>query len=115
MYGAALRTSEALGLDMADVDLQQRHIRVRNTKFYKTRLVPLGRDVTGVLARYLSERDALAWAFRKEAPRSNHASTIFDIRRRHTYFGLELISTLSEDGWGMPASTISRAGLCPDP
>jgi len=57
MYGAALRTNEALGLDIADVDLQQRHIRVRNTKFYKTRLVPLGRDVTGVLARYVADRN----------------------------------------------------------
>src|SRR5258708_19420860 len=36
MYGAPLRTSEALGLDMADVDLQQRHIRVPNTQLYKT-------------------------------------------------------------------------------
>src|SRR5258706_16287164 len=57
MYGAALRTNEALGLDMADVDLEQRHIRVRNTKFYKTRLVPLGRDVAGVLAGYVAHRN----------------------------------------------------------
>ena len=57
MYGAALRTSEALGLDMADVDLQQRHILVRNTKFYKTRLVPLSHDLAGALGRYLTERN----------------------------------------------------------
>jgi len=42
---------------MADVDLLRRHIRVRNTKFYKTRMVPLGRDVTGVLARYIADRN----------------------------------------------------------
>lgn len=57
MYGAALRTSEALGLEMADVDLRQRHILVRNTKFYKTRLVPLGGDLDTALARYLAERN----------------------------------------------------------
>jgi integrase/recombinase XerD len=57
MYGAALRTSEALGLDVADVDLQQRHIRVRNTKFYKTRLVPLGGDLAAALARYVADRN----------------------------------------------------------
>ena len=57
MYGAALRTSEALGLDIADVDLEQRHIHVRNTKFYKTRLVPLAGDVVAALARYLAERN----------------------------------------------------------
>lgn len=57
MYGAALRISEALGLDIADVDLEQRHIRVRNTKFYKTRLVPLGADVAGALVRYVADRN----------------------------------------------------------
>jgi hypothetical protein len=31
--------------------------------------------------------------------------TRFDIRRRHTSFGPELISTRSEGGWGTPAST----------
>ncbi len=57
MYGAALRISEAIGLDMADVDLDQRHIRVRNTKFYKTRLVPLGREVAEEFARYVADRN----------------------------------------------------------
>jgi len=57
MYGAALRISEAVGLDIADVDLEQRQIRVRNTKFYKTRIVPLGRNVTEVLARYMADRN----------------------------------------------------------
>lgn len=57
MYGAALRTSEAVGLDLGDVDLDQRHILVRNTKFYKTRLVPLGRDVIRELATYIADRN----------------------------------------------------------
>lgn len=57
MYGAALRTSEAVGLDLGDVDLDQRHIRVRKTKFYKTRLVPLGRDVARELATYVADRN----------------------------------------------------------
>lgn len=57
MYGAALRTSEAVGLDLGDVDLHQRHIHVRKTKFYKTRLVPLGRDVIRELAAYVADRN----------------------------------------------------------
>lgn len=57
MYGAALRTSEAVGLDLGDVDLEQGHIRVRNTKFYKTRLVPLGCDVTRELTAYVAHRN----------------------------------------------------------
>jgi integrase/recombinase XerD len=42
LYGSGLRVSEALELTMHDVDLEQRIITVRNTKFYKTRLVPIG-------------------------------------------------------------------------
>ncbi len=42
LYGSGLRVSEALGLTMHDVDLEQRIITVRNTKFHKTRLVPIG-------------------------------------------------------------------------
>lgn len=42
LYGSALRISEALGLTMRDVDLEKRIVTVRDTKFYKTRLVPIG-------------------------------------------------------------------------
>jgi site-specific recombinase XerD len=53
LYGAGLRLSEALSLTAADVDLDQAILCVRGTKFYKTRLVPLGMDLTFVLARYV--------------------------------------------------------------
>src|SRR6202034_2187759 len=57
MYGAGLRTGEALGLNLADVDLENKQIYVRNTKFYKTRLVPLDPDLARALERYLAERN----------------------------------------------------------
>lgn len=56
LYATGLRIGEALGLDLADVDLDARLLRVRNSKFYKTRLVPIGADLTRVLADYASER-----------------------------------------------------------
>jgi integrase/recombinase XerD len=56
LYATGLRIGEALGLDLADVDLDARLLRVRNSKFYKTRLVPMGADLTRVLADYASER-----------------------------------------------------------
>jgi site-specific recombinase XerD len=40
-YGSGLCVSEALELTMHDVNLEQRIITVRDTKFYKTRLVPI--------------------------------------------------------------------------
>ena len=39
---------------MADVDLDNGVITIRGTKFYKSRLVPLGRDVVRLLREYLA-------------------------------------------------------------
>ncbi|MEO7127499.1 MAG: tyrosine-type recombinase/integrase, partial [Rhodoferax sp.] len=60
LYGAGLRVSEALGLTLRDVDLTERILTVRDTKFYKTRLVPIGEQLTMVLVGYLEQRGRLA-------------------------------------------------------
>lgn len=52
LYASGLRISEALNLDMADVDLEDGLLHIRETKFYKTRLVPTGMDLTQVLREY---------------------------------------------------------------
>jgi integrase/recombinase XerD len=56
LYGAGLRIGEAIRLTIADVDLEQHLLTIRETKFYKTRLVPIGSDLGGILARYLHRR-----------------------------------------------------------
>lgn len=56
LYGAGLRISEARRLTLADVDLDQRLLTIRETKFYKTRFVPLGPDLTQALTTYLTVR-----------------------------------------------------------
>ena len=56
LYGAALRVSEALSLNLADVDLAEAVTVVRDTKFYKTRLVPLGSDLNDVMTQYAKQR-----------------------------------------------------------
>ena len=56
LYGAGLRISEALRLILADVDLDQSLLTIRETKFYKTRLVPLGPDLSQALTVYLAAR-----------------------------------------------------------
>jgi len=53
LYGAGLRVSEAVGLDKAGVDLEQRLVRVIG-KGSKERVVPVGRAATTALRRYLS-------------------------------------------------------------
>jgi len=57
-YGAGLRMREATNLTRADVDLKRSVLTVRNTKFGKTRLVPVGPQLTQVLAEYDSTRPA---------------------------------------------------------
>ncbi|MGH3105087.1 MAG: tyrosine-type recombinase/integrase [Gaiellaceae bacterium] len=60
VYSAGLRSAEAVGLDLADVDFEQEHVHVRG-KGGKERVVPLGEEAAHWLARYLREaRPALA-------------------------------------------------------
>jgi site-specific recombinase XerD len=56
LYGAGLRISEALALTLADVDLSGAMRFVHTSKFYKTRLVPLGPDLTRALKAYATRR-----------------------------------------------------------
>ncbi|HWU36636.1 MAG TPA: tyrosine-type recombinase/integrase, partial [Candidatus Acidoferrum sp.] len=58
LYGAGLRVGEALVLSVADVDLPNALITVRDTKFFKSRLVPIGPQLTGVLTEYARRRAA---------------------------------------------------------
>ena len=53
LYGSGLRVSEAVGLDRASVDLENRIVRCVG-KGSRERLVPLGRRAVDALRRYLS-------------------------------------------------------------
>jgi len=56
LYGAGLRFSEATGLTLTDVDLAERVLTIRATKFYKSRLVPIGPQLAAVLTNYMPLR-----------------------------------------------------------
>lgn len=56
LYGAGLRISEALALTLNDVSLSIGLVQIRESKFYKTRLVPLGPDLVNVLSAYICQR-----------------------------------------------------------
>lgn len=55
LYGTGLRISELVGLDVDDVDLDGRVILVRRGKGSKSRRVPVGREATKAIARYLTQ------------------------------------------------------------
>jgi integrase/recombinase XerD len=54
VYSAGLRSAEAVGLDLADVDFEQELVRVRG-KGAKERVVPLGEQAAYWLAVYLRQ------------------------------------------------------------
>lgn len=51
-YGAGLRRREAINLTRADVDLNKSILTIRNTKFGKSRLVPVGPQLNRALVQY---------------------------------------------------------------
>lgn len=59
LYGAGLRAGEALRLRRCDVDLRDRVLVIRDTKFFKSRLVPIGTRLGAALARYATWREGL--------------------------------------------------------
>lgn len=69
LYGAGLRSGEARRLTVADVDLDSAVLAVNDTKFYKSRLVPVGANLAGVLRRYA--------AIRKQRPLPEGSASAF--------------------------------------
>ena len=82
LYGAGLRIGEALALTLREVDLREACLHIRETKFFKSRLVPLGKDLTGVMTEYLLRRngrhtaqaEAPLFCFRDGSPLSQSAA-----------------------------------------
>ena len=58
LYGAGLRVSELVGLDLENIDLNERLARVLG-KGQKERIVPFGKKAVAALEKYLVERPAL--------------------------------------------------------
>ncbi len=52
LYGTGLRIGEATRLKLKDVDLDDQIVTVRETKFFKSRLVPIGDDLAKALRSY---------------------------------------------------------------
>ncbi len=56
LYGTGLRIGEALHLTLADFDMDTGVLTIRETKFFKSRFVPVGNDLRGVLCRYIDRQ-----------------------------------------------------------
>lgn len=94
LYGAGLRISEALALTLGDVDVRQACLHIRNTKFFKSRLVPMGKDLTEILSEYIGTHhgdaapvDTFLFSFRDGSPLSQSAARNA-FRRMRSYAGV---------------------------
>jgi site-specific recombinase XerD len=56
LYGTGLRISEALRLTLDDFDIDTGVLTIRETKFFKSRFVPVGTDLRGVLCNYIERQ-----------------------------------------------------------
>jgi site-specific recombinase XerD len=56
LYAVGLRISEALSLQLTNVDLSAGVLTIRESKFYKTRLVPMSPALTGTVGEYVARR-----------------------------------------------------------
>lgn len=59
LYGAGLRPSEGLRLQCCDVDFNERILTIWDTKFFKSRLVPIGTALSTALGTYHKARQRL--------------------------------------------------------
>jgi site-specific recombinase XerD len=64
LYGTGLRISEALRLNLDDFDVENRVLTIHETKFFKSRFVPVGEDLGHVLREYIDRQ----WSVERRTP-----------------------------------------------
>ncbi len=98
-YCAGLRLGEIVGLKLADVNLQDGTIEIRDTKFFKDRRLPLAAGVIAALKNYLVAREQAG------GPTSSDSGLFWNQKfgRRYSYGGLSILLV----------QVLRRAGLKP--
>jgi integrase/recombinase XerD len=101
LYSAGLRRGELLRLQLGDVNSRDAVLRIRQSKFHKSRWVPLSRDTGYELRRYLQQRQR-RWGL----PAPGDALLCHGTRRCSGYTGTglsrglhELMDAVDVHGW----------------
>ncbi len=68
LYGLGLRVGEVSRLTIADIDLARRLLIIRETKFGKSRLVPFGPNLAGVLTAFRAASEIRRGPLRPDMP-----------------------------------------------
>jgi integrase/recombinase XerD len=98
-YCAGLRVGEIVGLTLADVNLHDGTIEIRETKFFKHRRLPLPAGVIAALKNYVAAREQAG------GPTNSDSGLFWNQRfgRRYSYGGLRILLV----------EVLRRAGLKP--
>jgi integrase/recombinase XerD len=99
MYCAGLRIGELVRLDLADVHFEDNTVEIRESKFFKSRRLPLTPSVMRVLKSYLADRE------RCGAPCTGQSGLFWNPRRGDRYAFVTVHAAL--------VKLIRRAGLKP--
>lgn len=98
MYASGTRVAETVGLDLTDIDLEER-VALVTGKGTKQRLVPVGRQAVDALERYLPDRRAVLRG------RPDPGAAFLNNRG----------GRLTRQGvWGIVRKAAKRAGIAPD-
>ena len=88
LYAAGLRPSEGLRLRCCDVDLHERVLSIWDTKFFKSRWVPIGVDLCRSLETYTAMRRRLPMPETEHsaffASRTGHSITLQQLEKAFT-------------------------------
>jgi integrase len=99
LYTAGLRRGELIRLRLGDLDLTHGTLLIRDTKFFKSRLVPLSTDAQGELRSYLKQRLAAPWNISAEAPLiggHQHSNVIHEYCDNTIGIGLHKLCTAAD-------------------
>ena len=67
MFATGMRVGEAFKLKLLDVDIKRRVIEVRNTKFNKSRYVPISRSTAEHMSAYMRQREKAGFSVKPES------------------------------------------------
>ncbi|MBM3272823.1 integrase [Candidatus Kaiserbacteria bacterium] len=104
LYTAGLRRGEVVRLQLGDVDARHGVLHIRQSKFHKSRWVPLSRDAIRDLCCYLRRRLRKPYDLQPGAPLLCNASRCYGHIGWHAYTGASLRRELS--------TLFERAGVC---
>ncbi len=68
LWCTGMRRKEVINLNHSDINFEEKSILIRETKFRKTRLIPIDKSVATILENYLRQKKKLKYSIDSDAP-----------------------------------------------